>query len=163
MFFKDAFKFITYLGILTLSGCAYHHTPYAMYEGSPPLANTAVFAAVDEKQTKHVAIGIQLIDGREPSCWQVGCPIWTRVLPGSHKFSVRYSSNFGLSAGMISYQRANLEIEVKDMKARHVYVARYRESSSGVSVFVEDLGENPEFGVWVGLEGANRKYHRVTF
>ncbi len=64
---------------------------------------------------------------------------------------------------MISYKRADLEIVVRDMKPRHVYVARYRKSSSGVSALVEDLGENPEFGVWVGLEGANRKYHRVTF
>ena len=146
-----------------LSGCAFHHTPYAMYEGAPSLAETTVFAAVDDKQTKHVAIGIQQIDGKEPSCWQVGCPIWTRVLPGTHKFSVRYSSNFGLAGGMISYQRADLEVEVKDMKPRHVYVARYRDSGGRVSVLVEDLGENPQFGVWVGLEGANRKYHPVNF
>ena len=154
---------VTLLASLTVVGCAFHHAPYAMYEGSPSIADTTVFAAVDDKQTKHTAIGIQLIDGKEPSCWQVGCPIWTRLSPGTHNFSVRYSTDFGLATGAITYRRADLEIEVKDMKPRHVYVARYKESSGRIAVFVEDLGENPEFGVWVGLEGANRKYHRVSF
>jgi hypothetical protein len=76
---------------------------------------------------------------------------------------VRYSTDFRLALPSINYRLANLEVEVKDMKPRHVYVARYRESGNGVAVYVEDLGENPEYGVWIGLEGANRKYHRVGF
>ena len=157
------FRIASVLVLLAVSGCAYHHAPYAMYEGTPELSNTSVFAAVDEKQTKQVGVEIQLIDGKEPSCWQVGCPIWARVLPGTHKFLVRYSTDFRLALPSINYRLANLEVEVKDMKPRHVYVARYRESGNGIAVYVEDLGENPEYGVWIGLEGANRKYHRVGF
>jgi len=158
-------KSAAFFGLLIISGCAFHHAPYAGYEGTQPLENTSVFAAIDDKQSKHVVIGISLIDGKEPSCWQVGCPIWTRILPGTHKFSVRYSSNFGFGnvASTIKYETAILEVEVKDMKPQHVYVARYKEFGGGVRVYVEDLGENPEFGVWIGLEGANRKYHKVTF
>lgn len=154
---------VTVLASLTLFGCAFHQTPYAMYEGTPSFANTTVFVAIDEKQTKHTVVGIQLIDGKEPSCWQVGCPIWTRLLPGTHKFTVRYSTDYGLAASAITYRSAALDIEVKDMKPRHVYVARYRESSDQVGVVVEDLGENPDFGIWIGLEGANRKHYKVSF
>ncbi|MCX4164260.1 MULTISPECIES: hypothetical protein [Paraburkholderia] len=119
--------------------------------------------ALDDNQPEYTVIGTRLIDGKEPSCWQVGCPIWVRLLPGTHKFVVRFATGFESAPPLIKYWQTDVKIEVKDMMPRHVYVARYKRTTEGLTVLVEDLGENPEFGVWIGLKGVNRKYHRVSF
>jgi len=128
----------TLLLAASLTGCAFHRTPYVMFEGSPPLSETAVFAAFDNKVTKFNDPRIRMVDGKDTSCAQAGCPFWVRVKPGKHVFDVRYSTNFRLSG----YNFADASLIVEDMKPRHVYVVRYVESGGGVRITVEDLGES---------------------
>jgi hypothetical protein len=158
----------THLALLTTvlfmaSGCAFHRTPYKMYEGDRPLAATAVFASHDDKATKHIEARITQVNGKETSCFEVGCPYWVRVLPGDHKFKIRYATNFSLSVGAVTHNFTNLEVDVSNMKAGHVYVARYAERQGRVSVHIEDLGSRPDYGLTLGLEGANKTYYPVKF
>jgi hypothetical protein len=149
--------------LLFVSGCAFHQAPHPVYETKEPLGSTTVFAAFDSNAMKFVESRITHVNGKETSCAQVGCPYWVRVLPGNHKFKIRYQTDFSFSSGTISSRVATLEIEVKDMKEQHVYVARYRETAGGVRVIVEDLGKRADYGITLGLEGANKKYYPVKF
>lgn len=149
--------------MIMLSGCAFHRTPFAMYEGSPPISETAVFASFDERSVKFNDSRIQAVDGRQTSCIEVGCPYWVRVLPGRHVFSVRYTANYHWNFQSSGFNFADLQIEVPEAKPRHVYVARYKEVGDRLMVVVEDLGEKPSFGITLGLDGANKKYYPVEF
>lgn len=153
-------KILSALLTLLLIGCAYHQTPYPMYEGSPSLSNTAVFAVLDDKATKHNESRIVSVNGKEPSCTQVGCPYWVRVLPGNHKFVVRYTSSHYWGKVGSGYKYADLTVEVSDMKPKHVYVARYQELSDQVKVVVEDMGENSGYGIPLYLD---KKIYRAEF
>lgn len=79
------------------------------------------------------------------------------------QFSVRYAANFAWNLQSSGYKFADVDVEVKDMRPRHVYVARYTESAGKVQVTVEDLGENPNYGITLGLDGATQQFHRVQF
>jgi hypothetical protein len=153
----------TLLATVLLSGCAFHRTPYVMHEGSPPLSSTAVFASFDESSVKFNDSRIRSADGKDTSCFEVGCPYWVRVLPGKHVFSVRYTANHQWSYMSSGFNYADLSIEVPDMKPGHVYVARYRETGDRVAVIVEDLGEKPKFGITLGYGSVNMKYYPVEF
>ncbi|MFT4170912.1 MAG: hypothetical protein QM639_00010 [Rhodocyclaceae bacterium] len=144
---------------VSLSGCAFHQKPYVMYDGSVPLSNTAVFASFDTTSSTPHDSRIQTADGKKTSCIQVGCPYWVRVLPGRHSFDVHYMSHIA----MTGHRFADFHVVVPEMKPRHVYVTRYREIGERVSVAVEDLGENPQFGVSLGLKGLNNNYYPVEF
>lgn len=49
------------------------------------------------------------------------------------------------------------------MTARHGYHARHEFTPERVVLRVQDLGERLNHGLWLGLEGANRKFYPVTF
>ena len=155
-------KKITAAFLLLLTGCAFHQAPYIAYAGSPALSETAVFAAFDHQQ-QGVLSSILIVDDKETSCAQVGCPAWVRVLPGQHSFIVRYVPHFRLDGAFIIRRRAELTVTLPKMEARHVYQAHYREVDNTVTMSVEDLGERPKFGIDLGLEGVNRKYYPVEF
>lgn len=138
---------LVFLAML-IGGCAFHQTPYVMYEGDVPLANTAVFSSLDDRATPRNESRIHSVDGKPTSCVQAGCPYWVRVLPGAHQFLVRY-----LLPGIPVQRYANVPVQVPDMKPRHVYVARYQLSGNTVRVTFEDLGEDPDYGIPLGLEG----------
>jgi hypothetical protein len=134
-----------------------------MYEGTRPLSETAIFASLDDKATKVSESRIRAVNAKETSCFEVGCPYWVRVAPGTHTFNVRYTANYQWNLRSSGYSYADIKIEVKDMKPRHVYVARYKELNDRVVVVVEDLGENPNYGITLGLEGANKQFYRAEF
>jgi len=134
-----------------------------MYDGSPPKGETAVFASLDDSSAKYNDSRIYIADGKKPSCIEVGCPYWVRVLPGTHTFVVRYTSDATWSFQHSGYRYADLTIEVRDMKPRHVYVVRYRQLANDVQYAVEDLGENPKYGITLGLKGANQAFYPVEF
>jgi hypothetical protein len=154
---------ITLLGLILLSACAFHQTPYVAYEGTHALEDTAVLASFDEHSAKFNDSRIFAVDGKTTSCIEVGCPYWVRVLPGDHKFLVRYTSNFGWNLNGSNYSFANLAVETKEMKPRHVYVLRYQEVDRYVKYVVQDLGERPDFAITLGLQGANQKRYPVQF
>lgn len=149
--------------LLALTGCAFHRTPYPMMDSARPPADTAVFSALDDKGIKFVDSRIPSVDGKETSCIEVGCPYWVRVAPGSHSFVVHYTSNFSWGFRTSGYSYAKLNIDIPDMQPRHVYVARYKEFKDRVEVRIEDLGENPSYGITLGLDGANKQFYPVKF
>ncbi len=151
--------FLLFLSVL-IGGCAFHHAPYPMYETDSPQAETAVFSSVDDRATQHEVATIRAVDGKDTP--RSVFPVWVRVLPGTHHFSIHYSTNYGVGGGAITYRYVELPVTVVDMKPRHVYVARFRRTAQGVSASVEDLGERPRYGIHTGGP-VNPKYHQVEF
>lgn len=86
-----------------------------------------------------------------------------RVAPGKHSFGLRFNSDYELQRGAIAWQTATLTTEVDAMTARHGYHARHEFTPERVVLRVQDLGERLNHGLWLGLEGANRKFYPVTF
>ena len=140
-----------------ISGCTFHTQPYVAYsDARHPLSDTAVFSTQGLKgNTLGQIVGV---DGKGTACAQVGCPAWVRVTPGDHLFRIRYRI---LSLSL----KGEGEFPVTGMRARHVYEANFRtdEKQTEVRADAKDLGENPDYGMWVGLKGVNQKYHRVSF
>lgn len=131
--------------VALLSGCAFHHAPYIAYEGEMPLSQTAVFVAMDQSSPLFTIQAIKQTDGKDMSCYQVGCPIWVRVPAGTHRFVLDLKGNYGMGGGSITYNAWNPEVTIKDMKARHVYKAKYQYVGGKLAVTAVDLGENPDF------------------
>jgi hypothetical protein len=148
---------------LTVTGCAFHQQPYVMHAGNTPQSETAVFASLDDRSTKFNDSRILSVNGKKTPCAQVGCPYWVRVTPGSHTFKVRYTSNHHWNLHSSGYSVAELDVALDDMKPRHVYVLRYLERNDEVVAFAEDLGENPDYGITLGLEGVNKRFYKVDF
>jgi len=145
---------------LTLSGCAFHTAPFVTYsDPGRPLSDTSVFS-VRGFQAGGALSQIYAVDGAATSCWQVGCPIWVRVLPGSHSFHIKYSI---FNNGIASHLVGEADVEVKDMKARHVYLMTSVAAANlkTFSTATKDLGENPDYVVHVsGVRGGD---FRATF
>ncbi len=124
----------------------FHDKPYVMYsDKNHPLSDTAVFSTIGR--------GGQIfsVDGKKTSCWKVGCPVWVRVLPGEHKIKV----------GLGSYYLSDKSEVTVVMKPRHVYEAEFLPiEHDKFEVTAQDLGENPEYGIKLGLP---QKYFRVQF
>lgn len=146
--------------MLSTSACmsTFHTKPYVMYsDSSRPLSDTAVFSTAGFVGSANGQI--LSVDGKETSCWEVGCPIWVRVVPGDHKFKIRLSIHDSVS----SYRQGETEFTVTGMKPRHVYEAQFHVEGNRFRVSEKDLGENPEYGMTLGLKGVNQKYFRVSF
>jgi hypothetical protein len=147
---------LTLLLVVPVSGglrSSYHEKPYVMYDDKDhPLADTAVFAVI-----RHGGYGsrIQKVDGKKPHCGIVGCPLWVRVLPGSHVFEVNLDI-----LNTFPRKHGTAELTVSDMKPSHLYDAQFHIEDKKFRVTAEDLGENPDYGVKLGL---NAKYYRVEF
>lgn len=135
------------LVLTLLAGCSFHHAPYIAYEGDVPLSKTAVFVVYDQDSPYFTLMGIKTTDGKEMSCYQAGCPIWVRVPAGTHKFVLDLKGNYRMGGGGISYSQSAPEVTIKDMKARHVYKAKYQFVDGRMTVTATDLGENPDFYV----------------
>ena len=144
--------FLTLMLITILSGCG-SIQPDIMYNGDHPLSETAVFSAYDDTSSRPICwvTTIQKVDDKNTSL--MAYPMWVRVRPGTHSFVVHCSKNFTLR----SYQQAEILITVEDMKPRHVYVARYHNTRDGIGVRVDDLGENPSYGIPVDTKGTRIK------
>lgn len=143
-----------------------------MSVGDTPLANTTVFSVVDDKPDTAKKSGdvatIQVVDEQETP--RSFFPVWVRVRPGHHNFVVRYSSDASVIVGIggpgtfiADSKRVDIPITVPDMKPLHVYVTRFRKSGDTIRVEVEDLGERPNYGIYVGKAGVNREFHPVGF
>jgi hypothetical protein len=104
------------------------------------------------------------VDGKDLSCFQAGCPVWVRVIPGDHTFRIRCTT-VKLVGPLMNKGQSEMDLPVTAMQARHVYEAKCLidknssdPSQSPFRVEVKDLGENPDFGQMIRL-----KYHRVSF
>lgn len=148
---------------LLLVGCAFHQKPFEMYDSSLDKSETTVFSSIGEGNTKYTEARIVSVDGMETSCVQAGCPYWVRLAPGDHTITVHYQTDFALRMNEIRHNLAELEIQVKGMESKHVYGVKYSELNGSVASEVIDLGESPDYGLYLGQEGINRKFYPVTF
>ena len=132
---------------MLLAGCSsMHEAPLVAYSTQVALADTAIFSSFDELSAATNDSHVLLVDEKKLSAYDDGNPYWVRVLPGDHKFRVRYAVNQRLGDGSASAW-AFLDIDVDDMKPRHVYVTRYAESDGRVRMHVEDLGELTSYSI----------------
>jgi len=133
-----------------------HERPYVTYpDKDHALSDTTVFSVLIDG--KAFSSRILSVDGEKFHCTNGSCPFWVRTLPGTHNFKVFYQL---FARGFHDYGEAQLLI--REMKPRHIYEARFHLVDKGDKFFVtaEDLGENPEYGLKLGL---TRKFHRVEF
>ncbi|WKC35835.1 hypothetical protein QYM18_15310 [Ectopseudomonas chengduensis] len=146
---------------LGLSGCMskFHQQPYITYaDETHPLSDTAVFSTAGF--VGNTSGQIVAVNGKKTSCWEVGCPIWVRVLPGNNVFTLRFSV---YDNGISSYKQGQADFEVPDMKAKHLYEAVFLHNGNGFSMTPKDLGEKPAYSVVLGLKGYNQKAFPVRF
>lgn len=99
------------------------------------------------------------VDGVETSCWKAGCPGWVRVPPGNHVFKIRFNVYHGINY----YQQGEKDLLISHMEAKHIYDTVFTYQDDKFSVVHRDLGEEPEYGLNVGLKGLNRRYVPVRF
>lgn len=153
---------LKYLALLltgvALSGCAFHHQPFVAYlDKGHAVADTAIFALSPQEGA---VAEIPRVDGMRTSCWQAGCPFWVRVLPGTHSFMFDYKI---YSGNQIISLREPQEIVVESMLPGHVYKAELTSFKGKLRVNVVDLGEKPDYGIAMGLQGVNRKTYPASF
>jgi hypothetical protein len=156
-------KLLPFALALSLLGCAFHQAPYVAHGPGIPSTETSVFSVIAANPARDGALEITHVNGTPTSCAQAGCPVWVRVAPGKHTFTLRFNGDYKLEPGFIKWKTAVLTAEVDDMKPRHVYFGQQEFTPERVSLRVRDLGERPNHGIALGLEGANRKYFPVTF
>ncbi|MCP1453378.1 hypothetical protein [Pseudomonas kilonensis] len=151
---------IIFLFSFLISGClsAEYIDPYITDEARQhPMSDTAVFSAV--QFSGNILGQIISVDGVETSCWRAGCPGWVRVTPGDHVFKVRFSIFYGIN----SYKHGEDDLHITHMEAKHVYDTVFTYQDNQFSVAPRDLGEEPEYGMNVGLKGVNQRYVSVRF
>ena len=144
-----------------IAGCmsTFHAKPFVSYQDkSHPIADTAVFTTDGFVANSNGQI--LTVNGVETSCWEVGCPIWVRVKPGTNKFTVRLSV---YDNGISSYKQGVTEVIIHDMQSKHVYKAEFHVINSEFSTSIKDLGLHSDYGIYLGLEGVNRKFYPVEF
>lgn len=147
--------------LVLVSGCmsTFHTQPYVAYADTQhPKSATSVFSS--SGLNGNTLGQIVAVDGAQTSCWKVGCPIWVRVLPGDHVFTVNYSI---YDNGISSHRTGTAEVRITAMQPRHVYEVRYEVMGDKFRAFAKDLGEDPDYGIYVGLQGVNQKRYRASF
>ncbi|MBX8530301.1 hypothetical protein K5D32_11540 [Pseudomonas cichorii] len=155
------FRGLIFMLFIGLSGCMskFHQQPYLTYaDEAHSLSDTAVFSTAGF--VGNTLGQIIAVNGKETSCWEVGCPIWVRVLPGDNVFTLRFSV---YDNGISSYKQGQAELKVSGMKAKHLYEVVFSNDSNGFSITPKDLGENPTYSVVLGLKGFNQKAFPVRF
>lgn len=155
------------LGILLfiITGCAFHQAPHLAYSDSTiPLKNTSVLVAWAWDNTDASAVvGVDETDNKSMNCFNA-CPVWVRVPAGTHSFKIKHIQNFRRVAGMTVYDRSDIPISIENMQARHTYLVKYRDEDAGVTAFIEDLGENANYGMRIcGMYGDCKTRYRAKF
>lgn len=144
-----------------LSACALTSEPFRTYsDANHPLSDTSVFSVYDDHvPDDRMQVGIVAIDGKPFSCAGAGCNFWVRVLPGNHEFEIRYNL---MDGGLRSYKTATIKMAA-NMKAKKIYVARAVPETSSLQVKVEELADDYDYKLPLGLKGANQQNFRATF
>jgi hypothetical protein len=152
-------KLLFLVPLLLLSGCmsTFNAQPYVTYsDARHPQSDTSVLTT---SGMNGGGLGqVAAVDGVKTSCWKVGCPIWVRVLPGDHVFTVTYGMY-----GAGSSRTGTTDVRVTGMQPRHVYEVRFQTNGDQFAASVEDLGEDPDYGIYIGLQGVNQKRYRASF
>jgi hypothetical protein len=133
------------------SGCATSFQPDKLYSGERPFGDTSVFSAYDDRSQLCTVSNVLKVDGLDTS--RVRIPIWVRVAPGSHAFTVQCSRNFSTSSAAIQYSRQELPAVIQNMKPGYVYVARFSTEDQTIKLRVEELPKAANYSVPLGLDG----------
>jgi hypothetical protein len=146
-----------------MAGCAFHQKqPWPAFSEAHPNADTAIFVSLDQS-SPYVDARIAKVDSSEPPSWINGYPFWARVKPGNHRFDLVLKSNFALGPSEVTWLEGKRSVTLTDMKAKHVYVARYVREGAAARIQIVDLGENPDFHLTFGLNGVNDNRYRAEF
>ena len=139
-----------------LQACTFNDQPFVMPTAAGrALSATAVFAVgpTNLDDANHSPLGdavaqITAVDGVDTTCWQTGCPVWVRVAPGPHTFTITHRV---LNNGIYSYLIGTAAVSVPDMKAEHVYVAKFIVEPDGrdFKAVPVDLGKGSNYGFTV--------------
>ncbi|MBL4898755.1 MAG: hypothetical protein JKX76_03790 [Colwellia sp.] len=149
------------VGVLFLQGCMgyqqHHSKPFKTYSNlTLKNEDTAIFVALDDRHNSKASIRIRSVDGTGTDCFTFGCPQWVRTTEGKHRIVITYTFP------RWSYKEvATLDFEV-NMQKGHTYVARYQLRDKLVSIKVDDLGVDADYGIFYG-NGENRTHYPVTF
>ena len=86
--------------LFVLAGCGTSPlvVPHVMHPAGVAPSDTSIFVAADQRTNEAVMTTLQAMDGVKVNCdWNAGCPVWIRVSPQSHEFTIAYSANhYGL-------------------------------------------------------------------
>lgn len=151
-------KALSILALLLLASCA--SGPQAVYTDSThPLSDTSVFSA----RANDAIAQIISVDGKRPECWQQGCPVVVRVLPGEHTFIVRFQYWYSNWHWMDAI--GGITIHIADMKPRHVYAVEYDPNpvTKTLRTRAVDLGENSGYSVCRAKLDHGGKCSPITF
>lgn len=158
-------KITAAVGVALLEACVTNPitTPYDATTSSPK-DKTAVLISMDRQQTNPILATIVEIDGSKVNCsLNSGCPVWARVTPGNHIFTIHYRTDFH-RINTSRYKEATLPIKIENMKALHVYAVRYsRSERDEISYVIEDLGERPQTGIAFPFGVKNPTEYKAEF
>lgn len=132
---------------IAISGCTNPYIkPYPAHALDLPLRETAIFVSADQKTWVTAGIcSVLAVDDKKVDCdFDRGCPPWVRVSTGDHEFHLEFKT-VNNSRTLLGYDGATLHVKAKEMKARHVYMARYTRVGNKIFARVEDLGEDSNF------------------
>jgi len=147
----------TVIAMSVLTGCTFHRQPYITYENKAlPLGGTSVMAIDSSTSTGEILAQLTHVDGKELPSFEVGYPLWVRVLPGDHVFGVRHCTH-RLMGGLIQQRCELRSIPVANMLPRHLYVI------DRTTARVSNRGRDPKFGITLGLSGVNQQTYPLSF
>ncbi|WP_215426480.1 hypothetical protein [Agarivorans albus] len=159
------FSFIT-----LLTSCASNQSPFDTTDGQLLNSETAVFSAINERHLGQVSSAeIVSVDGELTK--GNGGPMWVRVSPKSHSFEIKAKwdeySGFDQASNWSGHTEATVMVNIPEMKARHVYLAKYKITKTKIYVTFEDLGKDPYFGFKLSSfgkrNGSNATFYPVSF
>jgi len=155
---KMLFLVLLSLAAVALDGCslAGKARPVLAYDdASVPLAETAVFSPGAQHPGVPISADgqgggafVTMVDGKELLANAV------RVRPGTHRFAVGY---------IVFRAHGGAQVEIRDMKAGHVYGAHIDRMGDRFAVRTADLGSSPDLGIYLGLKGVNMDFFPFDF
>lgn len=160
--------------LIVIGGCVTKQAPYISYsESNFPLRDTAVLIALDDRHPYGTHLAQTTITGANGKlftyCNLNGCPYWVRAKQGMNTFIIQYQTDAQLApsitgAGLGVTSKIFKKEVVIDMKPRHIYVARYKRQNDSISIDIEDMGENADYGIYLGgMYGDGKTIYKAKF
>ncbi|WP_153066740.1 hypothetical protein [Xanthomonas arboricola] len=147
--------------VLTLNGCGAwerNSKPVPAFNGKS--VKNSKSAVLSTRGLNGNLIGqVSEVDGIKMSCLAYGCPSFVRISEGTHTFTIKAF----LLNGINYYRSGQIDLVVKDMKARHIYEVTIKDHGETFGASYNDLGENPVYGITLGLKGINQKFIPIRF
>jgi hypothetical protein len=145
---RAAAKFVGFAAVLAIAATTsvWAGDAHKTYKGNYPRSDTAILISEDNSNRSFDGSAFVKVDGKSVGNFLLPGVFSVRVLPGTHTFVIQavWDNTSSITSGGTAKTRF-FEFEVKDMKALHVYVARYRKTDDGAELAIQDLGERAEY------------------